>query len=68
MKTNRRDRCDKRQSQKDIKTKNLVNRLKPGDIAVIKHEDIDEVAAVNLAEKRVESNSKRLPFHKWEIS
>lgn len=45
----------KGRAKKDIKTKNLVNRLKPGDIAVIKHEDIDEVAAVNLAEKRVKA-------------
>lgn len=30
----------------DHKTKNLINRLEPGDIAVINHEDIDEVAAL----------------------
>ncbi|PAB61205.1 putative cytokinetic ring protein SteA [Anaeromicrobium sediminis] len=32
----------------DRKTKNLVNRLEPGEIAVINHEDIDEVAANSL--------------------
>ncbi|AZR73511.1 thiamine pyrophosphokinase [Anoxybacter fermentans] len=33
----------------DRKTKNLIKRLKPGDIAVIDHKDIDEVAARSLA-------------------
>jgi len=32
----------------DHKTKNLVKRLNPGDIAVIDHEDIDEVGAIGL--------------------
>lgn len=36
----------------DHKTKNLVKRLRPGDIAVISHRDIDEVAARLLLEKR----------------
>lgn len=31
------------------KTKNLVNFLYPGDIAVIRHDDIDELAAIALA-------------------
>ncbi|MHB1391765.1 MAG: putative cytokinetic ring protein SteA [Clostridia bacterium] len=31
------------------KTKNLVNFLHPGDIAVIRHDDIDELAALALA-------------------
>lgn len=38
--------------KKDIKTKNLVKRLKPGEIAIIKHKDIDEVAALSLIECR----------------
>lgn len=38
--------------KKDIKTKNLVKRLNPGEVALIKHRDIDEVAARSLAEKR----------------
>lgn len=32
----------------DTRTKNLVRRLKPGEIAVILHEDLDMVAAENL--------------------
>lgn len=32
-----------------LKTKNLVNFLHPGDIAVIQHDDIDELAALSLA-------------------
>jgi len=39
-------------AKKDKKTKNLVKRLNAGDIAVIKHEDIDEIAALSLVEKR----------------
>lgn len=37
----------------DHKTKNLAKRLKPGDIAVIDHRDLDEVAARSLAAKGV---------------
>ncbi|AZT90397.1 DUF115 domain-containing protein [Caldicellulosiruptor changbaiensis] len=37
----------------DRKTKNLVKRLRPDDIPVILHEDIDEVAAYSLLEKKV---------------
>ena len=37
----------------DRKTKNLIGRLKPGDIAVIHHEDLDEVAGKALAAARV---------------
>ncbi|MCI7306048.1 putative cytokinetic ring protein SteA [Trueperella sp.] len=36
----------------DSRTKNLVKRLRPGDIAVIDHEDIDRVAAEGLVEKQ----------------
>jgi len=36
----------------DRRTKDLVNRLDPGDIAVIDHEDIDVVAAESLAATR----------------
>jgi uncharacterized membrane-anchored protein len=36
----------------DKRTKNLVKRLKPGDVAVIDHLDIDRVAAETLVEKR----------------
>lgn len=54
----------------DKKTKNLVKRLQPGDIAVIDHADLDEVAANALVEARVKavinmapSVSKDYPNH-----
>ncbi|MDQ1397824.1 MAG: hypothetical protein QOG64_3083 [Acidimicrobiaceae bacterium] len=37
----------------DRRTKNLVKRLQPGEIAVIDHEDIDRMAAEQLLERRV---------------
>lgn len=37
----------------DKKTKNLINRLEPGDIAIIDHDDIDEVAANSLVNKKI---------------
>ncbi|HEV7886596.1 MAG TPA: hypothetical protein VGO92_03490, partial [Acidimicrobiales bacterium] len=37
----------------DPRTKNLIKRLSPGDIAVIDHEDLDRVAAEGLIEARV---------------
>jgi uncharacterized membrane-anchored protein len=39
----------------DHKTKNLVKRLNPGDIAVINHEDLDEVGAQSLVSARVKA-------------
>ncbi|MDD2503376.1 MAG: putative cytokinetic ring protein SteA [Clostridia bacterium] len=39
--------------KKDRKTKNLINRLEPNDIAVIHHKDLDEVAAIHLVERKV---------------
>jgi len=36
----------------DKRTKNLVKRLNPGEIAIIDHRDIDEVAAESLVEKK----------------
>ena len=36
----------------DHRTKRLVTRLQPGDIAVIDHEDLDRVAAESLVEAR----------------
>jgi uncharacterized membrane-anchored protein len=36
----------------DRRTKNLVKRLQPGDIAVIDHEDLDRVAAEAIIEAR----------------
>ena len=37
----------------DPRTKDLIKRLQPGDIAVIDHEDLDRVAAEGLVEARV---------------
>jgi uncharacterized membrane-anchored protein len=37
----------------DRRTKNLVNRAWPGEIAVIDHEDIDRIAAEQLIERKV---------------
>lgn len=37
----------------DIKTKNLINRLEQKDIALISHKDLDEIAAISLADKKV---------------
>lgn len=39
--------------RKDNKTKNMIKRLKPGEIALINHKDLDEVAAMSLVEKKV---------------
>lgn len=40
-------------ARSDRKTKNLVKRLKPNEIAIINHADLDEVAARSLVEKKV---------------
>jgi uncharacterized membrane-anchored protein len=37
----------------DRKTKNLTKRLRPGDIAIIDHRDLDQVSAQSLLEARV---------------
>lgn len=37
----------------DKKTKNLLMRIKQNQIAVIRHSDIDEIAAIGLIEKKV---------------
>jgi len=37
----------------DRRTKNLVSRLQPGDIAVVDHDDLDRVAAENLVLAKV---------------
>jgi len=39
----------------DKKTKNLVKRLNPGEIAIIDHKDLDEVAAQSLIAARVKA-------------
>ena len=42
-------------AKKDQKTKNLINRLDANDIAVILHRDLDEVAAIHLAERKIKA-------------
>src|SRR5699024_1184091 len=39
--------------RKDRVTKNLTKRLKQGDIALIAHKDLDEIAATSLVERKV---------------
>lgn len=39
----------------DRKTKNLIKRIKPGQIAIICHEDIDEMAARDLVSAKVKA-------------
>lgn len=39
--------------KKDKKTKNLTKRLEYGDIALIDHKDLDEVAALSLVESKI---------------
>lgn len=47
-----RSQCIKGQAVIDKRTKRLIQRINPGSIAVIAHEDLDEVAARALVEKR----------------
>jgi uncharacterized membrane-anchored protein len=37
----------------DTRTKNLAKRIKPGEIAVIDHQDLDEVAAYSLIKAKI---------------
>lgn len=39
----------------DKKTKNLIKRIQPGQIAVISHPDLDEIAAKSLVEAKVKA-------------
>ncbi|RQD76383.1 MAG: hypothetical protein D5R97_04505, partial [Candidatus Syntrophonatronum acetioxidans] len=39
----------------DKKTKNLIKRIKPGEIALIDHMNVDEIAGHDLAEKKVKA-------------
>ncbi|NLJ77794.1 MAG: hypothetical protein GX329_00365 [Tissierellia bacterium] len=39
--------------KKDRKTKNLITRLNSGDIALVDHRDLDEIAALSLAESKI---------------
>lgn len=40
--------------KKDKRTKQLINRLKHGEIALIDHKDLDEIGAISLAEKKIQ--------------
>jgi uncharacterized membrane-anchored protein len=51
--TRRRDRIGIHTAKVDRRTKNLIRRVQPGDIAVIDHEDLDRVAAEELVAKGV---------------
>jgi uncharacterized membrane-anchored protein len=42
-------------ARKDTRTKRLVARLQPGEIAVIDHDDLDRIAAEGLVERRVKA-------------
>ncbi len=46
----------------DRKTKELIKRLRPGDIAVIDHCDLDEVAAESLLEAKIKAVINAQPF------
>jgi uncharacterized membrane-anchored protein len=51
--TRRRDRVGIHTAKVDRRTKNLIRRVQPGDVAVIDHEDLDRVAAEELVAKGV---------------
>jgi uncharacterized membrane-anchored protein len=46
----------------DGKTKDLIKRLRPGEIAIIDHADLDEIAAQSLLEARVKAVVNARPF------
>lgn len=39
----------------DKKTKNLIKRINPGEIALIDHENVDEIAGYDLAERKIKA-------------
>ncbi|MGB9813852.1 MAG: putative cytokinetic ring protein SteA [Thermovenabulum sp.] len=47
----------------DKKTKNLLYKIKPGEIAVIFHKDLDVIAAASLVEKKVKAVINFEPSH-----
>jgi uncharacterized membrane-anchored protein len=49
----RRTRSTAQRARVDRRTKNLLRRIQPGEIAVIEHEDLDRVAAEGLVERGV---------------
>jgi len=46
----------------DRRTKELIKRLRPGDIAIIDHLDLDEVAAESLIEAKIKAVINAQPF------
>lgn len=46
----------------DCKTKQLCKRIQPGQIALLHHEDVDEVAALSLLDARVSAVINISPF------
>ena len=51
--TRRRERLGTRTARVDRRTKNLLRRIQPGEVAVIDHEDLDRVAAEELVSKQI---------------
>jgi uncharacterized membrane-anchored protein len=51
--TRRRERGATRVARVDRRTKNLLRRIQPGEVAVIDHEDLDRVSAEGLAQRGV---------------
>jgi uncharacterized membrane-anchored protein len=51
--TKRRERVGIRTARVDRRTKNLLRRVQPGEVAIIDHEDLDRVAAEELVAKGV---------------
>ncbi len=51
--TRRRERVGTRAARVDRRTKNLLQRVEPGEVAIIDHEDLDRVAAEELVAKGV---------------
>jgi uncharacterized membrane-anchored protein len=51
--TRRRERVGIRTARVDRRTKNLLRRVEPGEVAIIDHEDLDRVAAEELVAKGV---------------
>lgn len=49
----RRPRHVERAARVDRRTKNLLRRIEPGEVAIIDHEDLDRVSAEELVAKRV---------------
>jgi uncharacterized membrane-anchored protein len=49
----RRSRSTAQRARVDRRTKNLLQRIQPGEIAIIDHEDLDRVAAEGLVERGV---------------